>query len=290
MMIAVVIAAFFAVRAFVKGIARLVFGMLCLAAGAFVGYQVFLNGREWLAPFAGENPGAKTVLYSAWGAGSFTYGALGLTVRKVLNKIAGKGKMMGPAKVRGALLSLVPSGFFVWVVTMALRASGTVAGLEATSETVDAPDGGALETPSFFERARAMLGKGAVGEILDGLDPVSLKESGALSQLLLLAKDSETMQQAGTNPQLVSLFKDPRVEKLLENSKVREKIAQSDYVALLNMSEVNEVATEPEIRSKLARTPVEEVLGSVLYEQEPAEDGGGVVRRKRKFRRGAKRN
>ena len=105
--VALVVVAVFAARAFFGGIVRLAFGMVSLAVAAWLGYSVFSNGREWLVPVLGPEPGSEQVLYAAWAAGAATY----FTLEKVATGSGSELVRTDPAT--GKTEVVVPAAAFV---------------------------------------------------------------------------------------------------------------------------------------------------------------------------------
>ncbi len=258
-----------AIRAFIFGVGRLLFGMAFLGIGVIAGWQVFLHGKEWLTPILGEAPSAKTVLYSAWVAGGFTYGALGLFSRNLIARLTGSGKAVGPKKMSGALLSLLPSGFLLWAVASGLRLTGSVDDLAATDATTISKDGTTATPPGFFSRARAAIETSKLGNIFRATDPLATPEATRLTQYLLLMKDPDAWSQLRKHPQLAKILSHPDVQRLSRNNDVRKHIAHGGYQQLLTLPDLEATATDPDIAPLLRSADPEKILPQVLYETPP---------------------
>ena len=258
-----------AVRAFIFGVGRLLIGMAFLGIGVLAGWQVFLHGKEWLTPVLGDAPSAKTVLYSAWIAGGFTYGALGLFSRNLVARVTGSGKAVGPRKMGGALLSLLPSGFLLWAVASGLRLTGSVDDLAATDATTISQDGTAATLPGFFSRARAAIETSKLGGLFRATDPLASPEDTRLTQFLLIMKDPDAWSQLRNHPQLAKILSHPDIQRLTRDNKVREYIAHGDYQQLLTLPELEAAAADPEIAPLLRAANPDQILPEILYENPP---------------------
>lgn len=259
----------FALRAFFRGVVRLLFGMASLALGAWAGYQVFLHGREWLTPIVGEPPGARTVLHAAWVAGGLAYGVLALVGRSIANVLGGEERRpLGPARLTGALLSLIPSAFFVWVVAGAIRLSGVVSFLDGTDRSMAKAAAGELAEPAggFWTMLRGRIDDGWLGGVLERLQPGHSPEAARLSALLLLMKDPQAWERLHAHPEVAALLGRPEVRDAIRSEGVRRAVADSDYAALMRRPEVVAAVEAPAVAADLRGLPVEAVVGSVLYE------------------------
>ncbi|MDG2122786.1 MAG: CvpA family protein [Verrucomicrobiales bacterium] len=298
--LALVLLVGFLLWGFVKGVAKLVLSAGCLAVGAWVGYLVFMNGSEWLEPVTGKPPGGKTVLYAAWGSGVFASGAVALVVRRLFSKFTGSGKGRGPVGFVGALLSLVPGAFFIWVGAMFLRTSGLVSELEGTDRAAMAEDGEVVDRGGILEGARRALDDSWFAGLLRWTDPVASDREAKLARLLLLLKDPEAWEALRNDGAVARLLEEPAMQRLVQDNDVLADLAHSDYTRLLKREEVAEAAQTPEVVAKLEELDVEAALDGALYEavplvgadsrvieEETAEES--VFTRTRKRRRGVKR-
>ncbi len=254
----------FALRGFFRGIVRLVFGMVSLAVGGMIGYQVFLNGREWFEPLLGK-AGSETLLWVSAGVAIATYLILGLIGRSIADSFAGDGKVAGPARLGGAILSLIPSLFFIWVIAMALRLTGTVTGLETLDRLVMADDGTTKPEAGFWDKALAKLDTSWLGRLLAQTDPVADAETNKLAQLLFLMKDPDAWERAKANPQVAAIISDPRVANLLNDEKVLYDVANSGYAQVLRQPAVHATAGSSEVAPKLRELPVEALADEILF-------------------------
>ncbi|CAN5464955.1 hypothetical protein BH23VER1_BH23VER1_08970 [soil metagenome] len=259
-----VVVLFFALRGFFRGIVRLVFGMVSLAVGAMSGYQVYVHGRDWFAPVL-ANSGSETLLWVAGGVAVLTYLILSLIGRSIADSFAGDGKVAGPARLGGALLSLVPSLFFIWVIAMVLRLTGTVTGLETLDRWVQAEDGTAKGEAGFWRRALTAFEEGWLGHLFAETDPVTSEETGKLAKLLFLMKDADAWERVKADPQVAAVLNDPRVQKLMANEDVLYDVAHSGYAQVLRQPEVGAAASSPELAPKLRALPIEEVADEALF-------------------------
>lgn len=255
----------YAVRGFFRGVARLAFGMASLAAGGWVGHQFFLNGRDWLTSLLGEPPGTRTVLYAAWAAGGFTYAALGLLGRNLGNRLAGSGKALGPARLAGALLSLIPSTFLVGLAAVFIHWTGLVADLDATDRSVTAPDGSSKPDAGFLVRAREAVLGSWVGRALKRLTGSDGEQVDRLSRLLLVAKDIDAWEQLRSHPEVAAILDDPKVRALLERDSVRRSLETSDLSRLVTDDGMVAAARDPEVASRLRGIPVAELVNESLF-------------------------
>lgn len=278
--IAIALAVFFAIKAFVKGVLRQVWGMVCLAFGVIAGYFIFRNGNDWLGAVI-EHPGGDTVLAaSALGGGAVWIGGQGI-VRKVYKSLSGSSSdptLTG--RLAGAVASLVPTAFLLWVLATLLRLTGTLTGMSHLDNAVRAGDGAPAGEPGLMARLHRQLDQGRFGELLRKTDPFTTEAGRRLASLLVLYNDADAwarLQQL--QPEIASLLANEKVQRVLNDKEVRKAAAFSEHAALLLEPDVRKAAADPEVARQLLFLDIQETAQNVLYERAPdagADDNAGT--------------
>ncbi|MFN0125256.1 MAG: hypothetical protein ACKV19_01050 [Verrucomicrobiales bacterium] len=234
-----------AVLAVVRGVLRLILGMVKLAIGFAVGTYVFLKAPDWLASTL-PNTSAAVL-----GGLSVVAGALGhLGSGAVLGKLVGGGDVaaaagQGMGKGKAALISLLPSGALLWMGAIVLRLAGSLNGmayLDLGPEATLRP---------WLAEARHYLSQGAVGKFLNAVDPVTSPEVVRLCEILVTYRDPARWKSVKADPALRTVLNHPAFRRLLDDREVKHAVAHSNHARLFTLPEVRAAAQDPELARAL---------------------------------------
>jgi uncharacterized membrane protein required for colicin V production len=278
--LAIGVVALYAVFGFIKGVFRQIWGMVCLAAGAVTGYFLFQNGGEWLGSII-DHPSGSTVLGSSiLGGAAVWLGGKGI-VRKVYRGLSGSTKQRSmTGRLLGAVVSLAPAGFLVWVVATVLRLTGTVAEMGHIDQALKAEGGALAEAPSFLTHIRRDLDSSWLGNILKRTDPFTSEAGHQLASLLVVYGDSEAWERLRQNhPEIAKLLDTEKVQRVLNDRGIRNSVELSDHASLLTRPEILEAVSDPALAQELTKLDVQQSAEAALFEPTPEEP----KRKKRRF-------
>lgn len=270
----------------VRGVVRLAFSLLALAAGVLVAYVVYERLPEYSATL--DHPFTpRTLVYSSIGVGVATFFLVRVIVGKLLNPLAfSEGKPRGRGVV-GALFGFVPASAIVWVIVVALRMTGAVEDLGHTDDSVRAEEGTLEKESPWLARLRAALKSNTVAQWMAKLDPFVDKGKEALSKLLISAQDMAVAERLGSNSKdMGQILADPKVRALLEDPEIINLLKRGEHVALMQNPKVQEASESLRMNERMAEMEVEEEVDRALYTKPEAEENAPRVRRKPRLRFG----
>jgi hypothetical protein len=280
--LAIALALLLAALAFTRGVIGMFVGLVCLLAGAFVGYSSHSQLPGWLSHVS-ENPSPRFVFFVAIGIAFSVYVALRLLAGAFLLspfRREGKKKLVGG--LAGAVLSLIPAAALIVVLCVGLRMAGTLFSIEHTQAGVAAEEGAEEVERPFWARWNEALDRDYLGALIAQVDPLAARARGAISTLLVaLGEDGAVEANLAENPAAAEMLRNPALRGLAEDPEVSRYVERGEYIQLLRHPKLREVAADPEVRKLLESLQVERAVDSSLY---AAEDG--EVRRRRQ--RGAR--
>jgi hypothetical protein len=225
--------------------------MVSLAIGLGCGAWVWFDGVRWIDRFV-DRPSDRLTGWISLAA--VALGAL-LTHwvwKRVASGPAESTSPSGPSRLVSALLSLLPSAFFLWAVGIAIRLFGSVSALAWTDQSAAAP-------PSWLARAQSMLTSGTLGRIFDATDPFVDRASLRLCEVLVAYRVHEFADRLERRPGYWPLVSHSRFQRLINDREVKRAIAYGDHARLLSLPEVKATARDPEIIEAMAKLPEPEV-------------------------------
>ena len=268
--LAVALVILFAIKAFVKGVFRQVWGMFCLALGGVAGYFIFQNGSEWLSGII-EHPSGNTVLgASIAGGGAVWMGGKGI-VHKIYTGLTETGSertMTG--RLAGAVFSIAPTSFLVWFLATVLRLTGSMSEMSHLDSAVRAEDGTPAAEIGWVAQLRQELDRGWFGDLLKKTDPFTTEAGRQLASLLVLYNDSEAWARLkASHPEIAKLLDNEKVQRVLNDKEVRNSVAFSQHASLLLEPDVQKAARDPEVARQLTFLNIQETAEDVLYAPAP---------------------
>lgn len=278
--LAVALLVLFAIKAFVKGVLRQIWGMICLALGGVAGYFIFQNGSEWIGKVI-EHPSGNTVLGASIAGGAAVWmGGKGIihSIYKSLSDSSSERTMTG--RFVGAIVSLAPTCFLVWVIATVLRLTGSMSEMSHLDSAVRAEDGTPAAEIGIVAQLRRELDRGWLGDLLKKTDPFTTEAGHQLASLLVLYNDSDAWARLkGTHPEIARLLDNEKVQRVLNDKQVRNSVAFSDHAALLLEPDVKMAAEDPEVARQLTYLNIQETAEDVLYEPDPEQQENSAGRR-----------
>ena len=168
---------------------------------------------------------------------------------------------------KAGILSLLPSGVFVWLSTTVLRLVGSVYGLENAS--IDQLGRGAKsDLGAWIEEMSQKIDRTSIGKITEQLDPYDVRATANLSRLLILWPDGRVWQQlAARGPETVKVLNHPAIIALGADEKVRQAIGQQDFAGLMQLPQVEGAASNPELAPFFKGLALEKAMDSIVYQR-----------------------
>lgn len=259
--------AFLAGLAFSNGVIKQLVNMVCVAVGVGVAWYCFRHRGDVYGSAAGSMGTDRLVGFSAI-AGLIAYGiariAMGMLSAFGLLKLMG-----GLAGWRGVMLSVIPSGFLLWVAAMALRLVGNLYGMEGVASV--GREGARIQNTfgEVVNKARKMMEQSMVGGLIANLDPFSMRPTANLARLLIVWPDKKLWPALAANPKTGKIYAHPKVAELGYNQNVRAAIAKKDFASLMQMKEVETVAGYPDLNPLLSDVALEDAMDQIIYGRTP---------------------
>lgn len=258
--------AFLAGMAFSRGVMKQLMGMVCLAVGVAVAWFCFRHRVQVFGPSSTGMGTDRLLLFSA-GIGLLGYGVARVLVHML--GAVGLVSLAGLAGWRGMALSLIPSGFLLWVGAMALRLIGNLYGLETASAV--AREGTRIESSfgKVVEGIRRGFDHSMFGNLMANVDPFSIRPTTNLARLLIIWPDQRIWPRMMENPRIRRIYSDPKLQALGQHHKVRECIEKKDFTGLMQLPEVEQTAAHPDLKPLLSDVELEDAMDTVLYGRAP---------------------
>ena len=258
--------AFLAGMAFARGVVKQLVGMVSLAVGVSVAWFCFRHRIQVFGPTA-TNMGTDRLLLFSAGIGLMGYGVARVAVH-MLGAI-GLISLAGMAGWRGMALSILPSGFLLWVSAMALRLIGNLYGLETASAV--AREGTRIENTfgDFAQGIRKSIDHSMFGTLLSTVDPFSMRPTTNLARLLIVWPDQRVWPLMLQYPKIKKVYSERKMLELGQNPKVQKCIESKDFTGLMQLPEVEQAAAHPDLKVLLSDAELEDAMDTVLYGRAP---------------------
>lgn len=257
--------AFLAGLAFARGIVSQILTMLSLGLSVLAGLYIFRHRAEVFGAY-GANMSTDTLLMMSGAAAMLTF----FLARAVINVVAGFGLLAFLGSITGwkaGLLSLLPSGVLVWLSTMVLRLVGSVYGLENASIQQQGK-GEKSDFGAWVEQLAQKVDRTSVGKLVEKLDPYDFRATANLARLLILWPDGRVWQQiAAKGPETAKALNHPEIAALGRDEKVRQAISRQDFAGLMQLPQVLETASNPELEPFLKGLALEQAMDSIVYQR-----------------------
>jgi len=260
-----ILVAFLAGLAVARGIVGQILTMISLSLSVLAAMYVFRHRTELFGAYA-QNISTDTLLMLSGGVGLLSF----FLVKGLVNFAAGLGLLSFLASMTGwkaGILSLLPSGVFVWLSTTVLRLVGSVYGLENAS--IDQLGRGAKsDLGAWIEEMSQKIDRTSIGKITEQLDPYDVRATANLSRLLILWPDGRVWQQlAARGPETVKVLNHPAIIALGADEKVRQAIGQQDFAGLMQLPQVEGAASNPELAPFFKGLALEKAMDSIVYQR-----------------------
>ncbi len=141
----------------------------------------------------------------------------------------------------GAALGIFFGLFGVWLVVVAVRSLGALAGAENNAAANPEPARPAAVAP--LGQLKQSLERGSLGEALRAIDPVPNQTYASLGKLGTVLSDPRhaerflsfaAVRELSENPRIISLRDDPQIMQLIEQHRYLELLQSPKVIAALN--------------------------------------------------------
>ncbi len=262
--------AFLAGLAFSRGVVKQLIGMVCLAAGVCVAWFCFRHRVQVFGPSAVSMGTDRLLIFSAI-VGGIGYGV----ARVVIHLLGAIGliSLAGLAGWRGMMLSILPSGFLLWVSAMALRLIGDLYGLETASAVARETTRIESSFGQVAESLRKTLDHTMFGGLIANVDPFSIRPTANLARLLIVWPQQRVWQRMIQHPKIARVYGNAEILELGLNPRVRHCIDAKDFAGLMQLPEVERVAARPDLKALLSDVELEDAMDAILYGRVPNRRG-----------------
>lgn len=259
--------AFLAGLAFSNGVLKQLMNMVCVAVGVGVAWYCFRHRGDVYGSAAASMGTDRLVGFSAI-AGLIAYGVARIGVG-MLSAFGLLRMMGGLAGWKGVALSIIPSGFLLWVAAMSLRLVGNLYGMEGVASV--SREGARIQSTfgDLVNQARKMMEGSMVGGLVSSLDPFSMRPTANLARLLIVWPDKKLWPALAANPKTGKIYAHPKVAELGYNQAVRTAIEKKDFAGLMQMKEVETVAGYPDLNPLLSDVALEDAMDQIIYGRTP---------------------
>lgn len=257
--LALILLAIIAGIAFLRGVLRIFFSTIALAIGAVAAYFSYENSTLFFSS-------PRVILIISIVAGLLAY----LIARHLILNILLRpflGKHRGFLGGIGALISIVPAAFIIWVLATGFRLTGTVMEMEQSGKNVTADEGEQV-SDGWIAHWRRAMDNDALARLLAKVDPFVDKGKAALVQLLISTRDSSAPDElAESDEDAASIINSPTMRELRNDPQIRELIDQGEYIALLQHPEVRAATRDSNITERLKSIDIQGSLEKALYSE-----------------------
>jgi len=259
--------AFLGGLAFANGVMKQVVNMLCVAAGVGVAWYCFRHRGDVYGASAASMGTDRLVGFSAV-AGLIAYGVCRVALG-ILSSFGILSFFGGMSGWKGMAFSIIPSGFLLWVSAMALRLVGNLYGMEGVASV--GREGARIQHTfgSLVNDARRMMEKSSIGSLVSNLDPFEMRPTANLARLLIVWPDKRLWPALASNPKTGKVYAHPKVAELGYNAAVRGAIEKKDFAGLMQMKEVEAVASYPDLYPLLSDVALEDAMDQIIYGRAP---------------------
>ena len=255
---------FFAGLAFSRGVVKQLLGMVTLAVSVGVGWYVFRH-RLQIFGNSGMNMSTDRLLLLSAAAGLLTY----FLCKAGMYLLASFGflKLLGGLDGwKGVMLSVLPSGFLLWISTMGLRLIGSIYGMEGAAEVAKKGTEIESQAKSFWYSLSQRMDHSPLGSLAEKFDPYDIRATANLARLLILWPEGSMWQRlAAQSPKTANALNHPRIIELGTDSEVRKAIERQDFAGLMQMKKVEEAAHHPDLEPVLSGLALEQAMDSIVY-------------------------
>jgi hypothetical protein len=259
--------AFLAGLAFANGVIKQVVNCLCVGAGVWVMWYAMRHRVDLFGSGAANMGTDRLVIFSSVaGLIAFVVARIGVGA---LSAFGIFNVFNGMSGWKGMAMSLLPSGFVLWIATMALRLMGNIYGMEGAAALGRE---GTRITSTFggwVNDAKRGLEKSSLGSVFLNLDPFAMRPTANLARLLVVWDDKRVWPQLAANPKTGAVFAHPRVAGLGQDAAVRKCIESNDYPGLMQLPQVEKVAQYPDLTPLLSDVGLEDAMDQILYGRAP---------------------
>ncbi|NNC86915.1 MAG: CvpA family protein [Akkermansiaceae bacterium] len=261
----------FVVIGFTKGMVRMFFGFLSLAAAGLAAYWGFQRGAS-VAALAVSDP-------DPWMAGAvgiimglgifFAARALFGLILAPVKVVDGKKKNLAAP---GGFLGLLAGIVFVWFAFSGLRYVGSLSELKRLRDSL--ADGKVTEVAEpLAVKIKKIIDNSVPGRVHKRIDFLNDEACCTLAKLQILVQNKAAISLAARDSELRKNFAQPQIRGMLESSpELNDFIREGQFSQLLESAKIREVAQHPEARAILTAADIEVALGLTTPAEGPVAD------------------
>ncbi|MGI9242267.1 MAG: hypothetical protein ACR2RV_15825, partial [Verrucomicrobiales bacterium] len=175
------------------------------------------------------------------------------------------GKHRGASGGAGALLSLIPAAFLIWVLATGFRLTGTVMEMEQFGNNVTVAEGEQIHQGWLAHWRRAM-DSDSLALLLAKVDPFIKQSKAVLVGFLISTRDQAAPGQlADADADAAAIINSPAMRDLSNDPGIRKLIEDGEYVALLQHPKVRQATQESTLADHLNAIDLSGNLESALF-------------------------
>ncbi|MCB1210788.1 MAG: CvpA family protein [Verrucomicrobiales bacterium] len=257
------VVAFLAGLAFSRGIVKQLMSVVSLTVGVGAAWYVFSHRVQVFGAAGSSMPMDRLMMFSGIaGVICFFITKAGMHILAAFGLLRIFAGMTG---WRGMLASAVPSGFMLWMASMVLRVVGNLYGMETASAV--AKEGSKLknEAVSLWQKVSQQLDRSPLGNIANQVDPFDMRSTSNLARLLILWPDGRVWASLAKDAKTREVLNHPRIQQLGHDPAVRKCIASKDFAALLQLPQVSDAASHPDLEPVLSGLALEDAMDAIIY-------------------------
>ena len=273
---AAALVAFLAGLAFTRGVVKQLFTMASLAIAVAVAWYVFRHRADVFGRGSTSMTTDRLLIFSA-AAGVLTF----ILCKGAVHILAGLGllRLFGSLNGwKGMLVSVLPSGFLLWVGSMVLRLVGNLYGLETASAVAREGHRLTSEASTLWHQVSQKVDQSSLGSLAERMDPFDMRATANLARLLILWPDGTEWARLAQDPRTRRLLNHPEIQRLGRDPQVRRCIDQRDFAGLMQLPQVENTAQHADLRPVLNGLDLEQAMDRIIYGKQGAYRKQGTYR------------
>ena len=272
-----VVVAYHAIKGWQLGIVRQIFRVLALAAAYAAGYFAGKPMAPLLRPLG--YPDLVLQMIAGAALGTVTYLVICLIAKILFKKTSDQEFWISKFLygVTGALLGVVFGLFFVILVALAIRLTGTL--VEASSAQPADSHAAATAQPgrkgnlapaqnrprpspllAGVVQLKKSLQEGLAGDALKTLDPIPESVYDVSRQLGILTANPEALSRLLSYPGALKLAQQPEITALRDDPQIGEAITTGHYLPLLRNERIIKAMNSPKVIELMKKFDFREAL------------------------------
>lgn len=263
----------FVIIGFAKGMVRMTFGLVALAAGMLAGLWGFQKGAS-IAGLLISSP--DPWMSAAVGA------ILGLAIFFVARALFGV--LLSPIKVKdgkskrlalpGGLLGFIMGAGFCWFLLSGIRYVGTLAELQWIRAAVADPTKVEQVAEPLLVKVKRLVDSSRAGQAHEQFDFINDRSRANLAKLNIVVENPVALTKAMTaDKQVRDAVLQVKIKEMLEkqSADLKPYIEKGQYSHLLQSNFIKETVSDTDVSVALKSIEIEKALG-LIEEKKPVEE------------------